>query len=186
VLEGMLVRQLDDASALDELHTRISAALGHTSDATTWGRYKEKWLANVDSYAQELPAIRVVTPDELDRAEAGLAGTKEALYDSEAQRRKLEDQAARLSDAKSAEEVAEILLPEGELERFEQLRSEAAEAVGKLDSIVAEAMWYELFQGGMPWPTPSTTRAGAKTLRRPAAMGCWSKMRTSCLCPTRR
>jgi hypothetical protein len=152
VLEGMLVKYLDGGSALDELHSRISEALGHTTDATTWGRFRAKWLANVASYVDELPAVRVLTPTELDRLEKELAGTSEALSDSEAERRKLKEQVQRLSDATSAAEVTEILLPDDEFERFEQLRSEAASAMGELDTIVGEAMWYDLFEGGMPWP----------------------------------
>jgi hypothetical protein len=62
------------------------------------------------------------------------------------------EQVERLSSAKSAAEVTEILLPEDELERFEHLRAEAESAVGELDTIVGEAMWYDLFKGGMPWP----------------------------------
>jgi hypothetical protein len=152
VLDGMLVRHLDDGSALDELHSRITAAVGRGTEAATWNRFRAKWLANAASYVAQLPDIRVIREADFDRVDAELEGTKEALLASEAERRKLGDQIKRLRELRPAEQVAEILLPKDEQERFEALRTSAAAAVGKLDAIVAEAMWYDLFQGGMPLP----------------------------------
>ena len=48
VLAGMTVREMTDESALDELHERISEAIGRTSKAATWGNYKRNWLKATD------------------------------------------------------------------------------------------------------------------------------------------
>jgi len=148
----MLVKHLDDTSALDELHGRITAALGHTPDVRTWGRFKEKWLANVRSYVAQVPEVRAVTLREVEQLEEQLQSARDALGPSEEDRRTLGSQVEQLKDAKSAEEVAEILLPEDEVERFEALRSRAAAAASRLPAIVIDAMWYDLFEDGMPWP----------------------------------
>lgn len=44
VLAGMMVREMTDESALDELHGRISKAVGKASEAGTWSKYKRSWL----------------------------------------------------------------------------------------------------------------------------------------------
>jgi hypothetical protein len=153
VLRGLVVKHLDDSAALDELHTRVSEALGDTSPSTTWGQYKAKWLASLDEVVEKLPTVRVVTSDEFERAQSDLAGTQGALSDSEKERRKLEEQVGLLAAAKSPDEVAEIMLPQDEVERFEHLCAEASSSLRKLDRIVTEAMWYDLFEDGMPWPS---------------------------------
>ncbi|MGH7272476.1 MAG: TIR domain-containing protein [Polyangiaceae bacterium] len=152
VLVGMLVKYLDDGSALDELHTRLGEAVGHTTKAGTWNRFREKWLANVDHYVSQLPPTRTATVRELDQLRDELEGARQALHDSEAELRKLERQVRDLAAAKSAEDVAEILMPDDEVERFNVLRSTAADRVRRLDSIVADAMWSAIFEYGMPWP----------------------------------
>ena len=48
VLEGMAVRYIDDAAALDELYDRVGHALGARSSAATWGSLQgevagERW-----------------------------------------------------------------------------------------------------------------------------------------------
>lgn len=47
VLKGMLIRRLDDGSTLDELHDVIGKALGISTDARTWGQYRDNWLRDV-------------------------------------------------------------------------------------------------------------------------------------------
>jgi hypothetical protein len=63
-------------------------------------------------------------------------------------------------------ERAEALIPEGELERFEFLRERAADALGDLDSIVREAFFFRLAEGGMPWPDGFNDGPGSNR-RRP-------------------
>ena len=53
VLDGMIVRPMDDAGALDELHDRICAVLDQPTGAPTWGKYRAKWLRHVKA----LPAM---------------------------------------------------------------------------------------------------------------------------------
>jgi TIR domain len=152
VLSGMLVNHLDDSAALDELHARITAALGHTPDVRTWGRFKEKWLANVHSYAAQVPKLRTVTVREVEQVEGQLRSARDALGESEEDRRTLQRQVEQLKEAKSAKDVADILLPEEEVDRFKALQSTAATAARELPVIVIDAMWHDLFEHGMPWP----------------------------------
>lgn len=53
VLAGMAVRHLDEGSALDELHDRVGVAVGEATEAKSWGRYKAKWLANVQATSSD-------------------------------------------------------------------------------------------------------------------------------------
>jgi len=48
VLKGMMVRRLDEGSTLDEVHDQIGRALGISTDARTWGQYRDNWLREVD------------------------------------------------------------------------------------------------------------------------------------------
>jgi hypothetical protein len=155
VLAGMTVRFLDESSALDELHDRVGEATGHPTEASTWGRYKEQWLANVKSYVEALPEPETATIGDVTRLQTELDGARQALVDSEKTRRTLETQVTELAGAKSAEDVAEILLPEDESERFAALCKAAAGAARRVDRIVIEALWYDEFSGdgGMPWPS---------------------------------
>ena len=41
--------------------------------ADTWGRYREKWLANVDAYAAKLPSVRTTSPDEATSSKVNCA-----------------------------------------------------------------------------------------------------------------
>ena len=153
VLVGMLVKHLDDGEALDELHTRVTKAVGTTTTAQTWNQYRAKWLASVESYAAKLQMPTIITPDSFDRLTSELDGTRAALQASESDRHSLEDKLERVAAAKSAAEVADVLLPENEVERFEALREAASDAVGELPGIVGEALWYSIFEGEMPRPS---------------------------------
>jgi hypothetical protein len=152
VLDGLVVKHLDDSAALDELHDRLGKALGKTTDARTWGRFKAKWLANVDSYAADLPNVRTASPAEFDVLKADIEATRDALKESENERRELEEQVEQLSQAKSAEEVRSILLPKKESARFEACVEELTGHLAKVPKIVGDALWYELAEGSMPWP----------------------------------
>jgi hypothetical protein len=50
VLTGLVVRELNDPAALDEMHDRVSRALGLTPNVRTWGHYKAEWLARIGDY----------------------------------------------------------------------------------------------------------------------------------------
>jgi len=71
------------SSALDELGDRLGKTLGTTTDARSWGRFKAKWLANVDSYAADLTAVGTVSPADLDLVKANIAASRDALKESE-------------------------------------------------------------------------------------------------------
>lgn len=49
VLSGMLVRQIDDGSALDELHDRIQEVSENTTSTAIWSDAKSKWLDAVEA-----------------------------------------------------------------------------------------------------------------------------------------
>ena len=152
VLEGMAVRHLDDRAALDELHDRVGEAFGQPSPAATWGRFKEKWLANVDRLVEMVPSVRVATVAELERLEGELEGARTALKDSESDRAELREQLDELSKVRPAEEVRRVRFPKGEVERFGGLREAAIQALSAVPSVVREAIWYDLDDRGMPWP----------------------------------
>src|SRR6266540_3556139 len=122
VLTGMVVRYLDDPAALDELHDRVGDAVGSKTDARTWGRFRAKWLAGVADYVEKVPPVRTLSLTDLERTEAELNSTREALTESERDRRDLAEKVDRLKDATTKEEVEEILLPADETERFEALQ----------------------------------------------------------------
>jgi hypothetical protein len=44
VLHGMLIKELTDAAALDELRDRIEEIFGQSTNARTWGQYRDQWL----------------------------------------------------------------------------------------------------------------------------------------------
>lgn len=152
VLVGMLVKCLNDGDVLDELHTRVTKAVGTTTSAQTWNKYRAKWLASVDSYAAQLQTPKLVSPTAFDQLTSELEGTRAALQESEGERRSLEEKLRSVAAAKSADEIAEILLPKDEVERFEALREAAADAVAELPTIVGEAIWCSIFEGGMRRP----------------------------------
>lgn len=63
VLKGVLVKQLDDGVALDELRDRLDKAIGITANTATWGNYKAKWL-------KALPELLPPTPLSLEDSPA--------------------------------------------------------------------------------------------------------------------
>lgn len=152
VLSGVVVRYLDDSAALDELHKTVGDVVGEHSGAPTWGQYKAKWLASVAAYVAELTVPAIVRASDLDAARTELAGTRAALGASEKHRRELEGQLERVAQAATAEERREALLPQDEHKRFEALVSRASAALGELDAIVKEAVFYYVAEGRMPWP----------------------------------
>jgi hypothetical protein len=152
VLSGMTVRYIDNPAALDALHERVSEILGEKTSTPTWGRHKATWLANVASFATRLSKPKVVSRDELDRLKADLSGTREALASSEAQRRDLKDRLEKMAAATTEEERSAALLPTDEKARFDSLVQTADDALGGVDPIVRDAVYYDLADGSMPWP----------------------------------
>jgi hypothetical protein len=153
VLDGMMVKYLDESEALDELHDRVVKATSRLSSASTWGRYKAQWLAEVDDHVKLLPKLRTVSVEDFDRLESDFQGAQDALKAVNAEKRQLAEQMQELAAVRPADKVAAVLLPKDEFERFEALRWDASLAVGKLDSIVGEVMFHEQNgDGAMPWP----------------------------------
>ena len=151
VLAGLTVRYISDSSALDELHDIIHDLLNHNPGAKTWNRHKNRWLAGVDGYVRLLPKLRVITSADYDRALADLEGTRDALREADATIKAQEVKISRLAAAKP-EDVAEILLPDDERERFDLLVNRAREELKKMPHTVRDAMWYSINQREMPWP----------------------------------
>jgi hypothetical protein len=107
----------------------------------------------VDDYAKQLPNLRIITPKDYDRAIADLEGTRDALREAEAMIREQAAKMERLASAKSANEVTEILLPEGERDRYYVLVKQAIKTFGILHIHVRDAIWYQLDGREMPWRT---------------------------------
>jgi hypothetical protein len=152
VLQGMTVRHINESAALDELHDAVAKLRGEATPALTWSPHKATWLANVDSYVAQLTAPTVVTVDELERVQTDLAGTQAALAESERERRALALRLERVAEAATAEDRREALLPEDERERFEALVGAANGALRGVSSIVIDALFGEMAEGGMAWP----------------------------------
>jgi hypothetical protein len=155
VLTGLAVRYLSDSAALDELHDQICNLIGTNPGAKTWGRHKSQWLVHVDDYVKQLPKLRIINPKDYDRAIADLEGTRDALREAEAMIHEQDVKMERLASAKSADEVTEILLPEGELDRYYALVQQVMRAIRGFRIHVRDAIWYELDGREMPWRTSS-------------------------------
>lgn len=152
VLEGMAVRYLDDGAALDELHDRVSAAVGKRAKAATWGRYKAKWLTSVGHHATALPTVRPVTAAEVERLAADLEGARAALIETEDECAELRDQLDQLAKTRPSTDVRRIRLPKSETKRFDMLQRNARRALAELPKVAREAIWYDLNRRQMPWP----------------------------------
>ena len=153
VLEGLLVRNIDDDVTLDELHDAICRVTGARIDALTWGKYRVKWLASVASYTARLPVVETYTAADMDRARLKLEGTQAALRDSEEKCRVLQGQLQEMAAIRVAADVEAVLLPADEEERFEALREKASDLLGKLPGVVGDAMFFDWTGPGMGRPT---------------------------------
>jgi hypothetical protein len=56
VLHGLLVRNIGDAVALDELLDRVVAIFGRAPSGPTWGAHRDEWLRRADGFMQTLEA----------------------------------------------------------------------------------------------------------------------------------
>jgi histidine-specific SAM-dependent methyltransferase/TIR domain-containing protein len=64
VLKGVMIRDVTNGDALDELHDRILAVLGSTSKSSTWSTYKKRWLQAANGL---LPRPEIQKADTLSR-----------------------------------------------------------------------------------------------------------------------
>lgn len=167
VLSGMLVRSIADGAALDQLHKRVGEVLGHVSGAPTWNRHRAKWLANVAAYSAQLRPPVTVSAKSLQEARDALAGTQEALNDSEQARRQLTEQIRLYRQAENREDRVAALLPGDEIERFDALVAVAMEAMRPLDNIVEDAF----FAGELEWPHAFTDRERLDDAKAAVAAG---------------
>jgi hypothetical protein len=154
VLDGVIVKHMDDSVALDELRDVVEEAVGVSSKTATWGRFKAKWTSKAHEYAGQIPTPRKILPADHDRALADLQGAYDALSECDSTIQDLNLKIELLRLAKDPAEAAEILLPKNEDERFQALVQNAATALNKLPRIVRQAVWFQLAEGEMPWPGP--------------------------------
>jgi len=155
VLTGMKVEYLDQEKALDEIAARIEAETGRRPESqASWTRAKKKWLRHVGDMAASLSKPEIISKGEHDELKAKLADTENALADAESEVTRLLDKVQRLKDAKDAAEVAKILLPEDDIERFRTLRESAIASLREVTPVVQEAIRCQLAGDEMPWPNP--------------------------------
>lgn len=153
VLRGMTVRYLNDSGALDELRDQIKKLTGIESSTATWGRHKGQWLREVDNLTGELSRPETVTPEELEQVRSDLDGAREALGAAEAEAHVLRERINEYQRAVTVEERKAALLPKDEKQRFDVLVEEAHAAMRGLDhQIVGDAMYFDRFRDGMPFP----------------------------------
>jgi hypothetical protein len=156
VFTGMKVDYLDQEKALDEIAGRIAAETGRRPESpASWTRAKQRWLRNVGDLVASLPNPEVISKDKHDELKAKLADTENALADAESEVTRLKETIQRLKAAKDAAEVAEILLPEDDIERFKILRQSAVDALRKVTPAVQEAIRCQLAGDEMHWPSPT-------------------------------
>ena len=96
VLTGMLVRRMDDAGALDELHDRVSDAIGARTSSTTWGKYRDQWLSRAPNL---LTRAAQTTPDDVTPLQVG--SQVKFWHDLEDRRSEDLEPAALIRNAKS-------------------------------------------------------------------------------------
>lgn len=151
VLPGLAIRSADDKAALNELADRLRS-VGFEISVSTWGTGLEKWLSFLRKNPDVVKAATVLTPKQVDVLRDDLEAARSALDEEEERSADLARQVEELKSAKSAEDVRRITLPREESHRFEALRTSAEEALGAVAPIVAEAIWFELVESGMPYP----------------------------------
>jgi hypothetical protein len=54
VLSGLIVKTLDDGSALDELHERLAKVVGRRTNVVTWGERRREWLDEVGEHVAKV------------------------------------------------------------------------------------------------------------------------------------
>jgi hypothetical protein len=153
VLDGMTIRTLDDSSALDELHDRVVAVTGVDVRAATWNRHKQRWQRDLPEMLPGVPTPATIALAEFEQLRRDLDGARAALDEVEAENAELQRQRDALKELKDAELAAEVLLPEGERQRFEQLVDNAKQELKDFDDIVLDAIWADRFGPGLvrPW-----------------------------------
>jgi hypothetical protein len=155
VLTGMKVDYLDQEKALDEIAGRIEEETGRRPEShASWTRAKQKWLRIVGDLVASLSKPEVISKGKHDELKAKLAETENALADAESEVTQLKETVQRLKAAKDAAEVAEILLPRDDIERFSILRESAVAELRKVAPVVQEAIRCQLAGDEMPWPNP--------------------------------
>lgn len=155
VLTGMKVDYLNEEKALDEIAARIEKETGRRSgNPATWTRAKRRWLGSVGDLVAALPKPEMISKNENDELKAKFSDTEAALADAESEITALKVTIERLKATKDAAEVADILLPANDIERFKALREAAVEALQKVAPAVQEAIRCHLTGDAMRWPDP--------------------------------
>jgi hypothetical protein len=153
ILPSLLIRYSDDREALDELHQRVGAAVGHHSGAPTWGRHVRKWEKSVAELSRALPAPDSVSQDDLEKLASRLAEANQVIDDMEGQIADLEEQLEAVSALKDPVAVARVTLPTDHQARFDALVARADVALRRLRPVVVgEAVRLDVLGTEMKWP----------------------------------
>jgi hypothetical protein len=152
-LAGLKADYLNEEHALDELQQRIEDETGVRPESTpSWTRKKQRWLRRVADLAAALPVPTVVSADEYEALLQQIKDLRDALGGAESEIDALQDVVERLRAAKDADEVAEILLPSDDIDRFKALQSRAASALKGVSRAVRETIRCGLSGDEMRWP----------------------------------
>jgi hypothetical protein len=155
VLTGLKADYLNEEKTLDEIAERIEAETGRRPESpASWTRAKQRWLRNVGDLATALPEPEVISKGKYDELKSKLSNTEHALADAEDEVTRLKETIEQLKAAKDAAEVAEILLPKDDIERFNRLRQRASDALSDVASVVREAIRCDMAGEPMRWPNP--------------------------------
>jgi hypothetical protein len=152
VLQGLVVRYLDDSAALDELHETVCTAVGSNPGVSNWNTYKAEWMAEVGDLVASLDQPRVIAPEEFDRLQNDRDGALRALRQTRGDNKNLHAKIEQLKKLKDKSEVRRILKPENEIDEYEMLEREAIESLRVLPRPARAAVYWDMKDSEMPWP----------------------------------
>ncbi|MGS0686502.1 hypothetical protein ACVBEQ_15375 [Nakamurella sp. GG22] len=166
VLDGLLVRHLDDPAALDELHDRVCDATQTRPKASTWGRYKNQWISSVSEYASRLKNPNVVDRADHERLLVELASVKQRL-----------DETTQLLDTVNSHLLHRPTSPITPVNEsvttwpLTAVLTHARAAIRKVPPVGQELLWSELFGHGSVPVVEAVERFGIDEVRALIASG---------------
>lgn len=149
VLGKMQLSKIDDAKHLARLHDAIVTKFGLKARTDMWEAKRDQFLAKLPNIIAGLkPASRVAT--EVHQATLKkVKSLQQQVKTLTVEKSALEAKVASIAAAKTDSEVRAALVPDDELEQFQELVAEAKDAVLPLSNIVRRAL-YETIGRGEP------------------------------------
>lgn len=150
-LTGIQIDKLSDPDSLHDLLQRLCRHFERDHIAAACSAQVEPFLAGLDAILGVLPAPQTIPLTRLEECEDVRQKLAQELAGERERYGALERRYAELEQAKTAEEVAALALPEGLEDRIEALRATARKTVRPLPHIVRRAFPFKLRDEGLPW-----------------------------------